>query len=65
VTINPKVTRTVRRYQQVREFMARHLAREVARRRVCAECQFEAGQLDTRESHAPGCSKHIRGGTPA
>jgi len=57
LTINPKVSHDVLRYRRVREFMARHLTRETARRRVCAECQFETGQLDARESHAPGCSR--------
>ena len=35
----------------------RHYAkREAAPRRVCPACQFETGELDTSESHAPGCA---------
>lgn len=38
-------------------FVCKFNNRELARRTVCGECQFETGLLDERESHAPGCSK--------
>lgn len=54
----PKAMDVIRKMldkKTTRAFMEYHQKAERASRHVCAECQFETGELDAHESHAPGC----------
>jgi hypothetical protein len=55
--MKPRALERFLRRPDVQRFLQYHRKVETAKRKACPECFFETGELDSRPSHSPNCSR--------